>query len=57
MDRAGGQTTALELTLDAYGRHLLKARRRLPAMLTETARAHISERLNFIDKRSRNKKR
>jgi len=54
---AAGQTKVIKLTLNAYGKRLLKARRRLPAMLTITGPAPLTKKLTFIYKRSRKKKR
>jgi hypothetical protein len=54
---AAGKTTVVRLTLNAYGKRLLKARRRLPAKLTATGPAHISRKVTFLYKRSRKKKR
>jgi hypothetical protein len=52
-----GQTKVIKLTLNAYGKRLLKARGRLPTMLTITGPARLTKKVTFIYKRSRNKKR
>jgi hypothetical protein len=54
---AAGQTKVIKLTLNAYGKRLLKARRRLPTKLTTSGPAHFTKNVTFIYKRSRNKKR
>jgi hypothetical protein len=53
---AAGQTKVIRLTLNAPGKRLLKARRRLPALLTSSGAAQLSKRITFIYKRSRTKK-
>ena len=47
----------IELALNTYGKRLLKARRRLPAMLTTTGPARLTTTITFIYKRSRSKQR
>jgi hypothetical protein len=54
---ASGQTKVIKLTLNAYGKRLLKVRHRLPTELTTSGSAQISKKVTFIYKRSRNKKR
>lgn len=47
----------IKLTLNAYGKRLLKARRRLPTTLTTSGAARFTKKVTFIYKRSRSKKR
>jgi hypothetical protein len=54
---AAGQTKVIKLTLNAYGKRLLKLRHRLSTELTTSGSARISKKVTFIYKRSRNKKR
>jgi hypothetical protein len=54
---AAGQTKVVKLTLNARGKRLLKARHRLPTMLTIAGATKLTEKVTFTYKPPRKKKR
>jgi hypothetical protein len=54
---AAGKTTVVKLTLNQTGKRLLKARHRLPTMLTITGPAKLTKKVTFAYNPPRKKKR